>query len=743
MSSGYRGSPLTTSAQSNLSMNSDATDTRKRQNKRDEAIRKKVELELQRKSGKAPSTPTASSRRRKQQHASRGPAATPGTVSALRPLPALTVPQTISVADASQLCAAKRTDCVLVVDEDEHLAGIFTAKDLAFRVVAGGLDARTTPVSEIMTRSPMVTRDTTSATEALNTMVTRGFRHLPVCNEDGDVIGLLDIAKVFYEALEKLERAHGSSQKLYNALEGVQSEWGTGAVGPQQAMLQYIEALRDKMSIPDLSSILDSRTLPCTVSVRTTVREAAKLMKDHHTTAVCVMESSAPASANGGVVQGKIAGIFTSKDVVLRVIAAGLDPKSCSVVRVMTPHPDTAPPTMSIQEALRKMHDGRYLNLPVVDTDTRLVAVVDVLKLTYKTLEQINSMAEESEQGGSGGAGGPMWNRFWNSFGQTGSTGSGSAAGGAGGGDDTESALSGSQRPSEYLNEIPSTPGRHAGGADISSDLHPNDSASAVGAAMHEDAASALGFGISSAGPGGVGAVDDGTYLFKFTTPGRKTHRFQARYDTYDTIREIVGIKLGADDFFATPPRPSPPDAEGESGSGVNGKAAYAQPDPDDFTLAYEDDENDVVLITADGDVQDAVNVARKQGRDRVVLLVQGGRTWEEALAHYAAPSATVPAASSAHGKRRQRDAVDAQLQSVEEEEEREDQADVDGGSPNKPRAIGVAATGSRKSAAGRKEGEDLLFGVLPRDMAMPAAISFLGVAVVAAVVLTRSSSSR
>lgn len=43
----------------------------------------------------------------------------------------------MSVADASQLCAAKRTDCVLVVDEDEGLSGIFTAKDLAFRVSFG------------------------------------------------------------------------------------------------------------------------------------------------------------------------------------------------------------------------------------------------------------------------------------------------------------------------------------------------------------------------------------------------------------------------------------------------------------------------------------------------------------------------------------------------------------------------------------------------------------------------------
>lgn len=341
---GFRGSPA-------------ASDTRKRQSKRDEAIRRKIEGELGRKVGK-PATPTQR-RRGAPERTSRMVAA--GTVSALHPLPALTVPQSISAADASQLCAAKRTDCVLVVDDDEHLAGIFTAKDLAFRIVAGGQDPRTTPVSSIMTPSPMVTRDTTSATEALNTMVVRGFRHLPVCNEEGDVVGLLDIAKVFYEALEKLERAHGSSQKLYNALEGVQSEWGGGAMGPQQAMLQYVESLRERMSMPDLTSILDSRTLPCTVGVRTTVRDAARLMKEHRTTAVCVMESTGGSAASNaecqqGFVTGKIAGIFTSKDIVLRVIAAGLDPKTCSVVRVMTPHPDTVPPTMNIQEALRKMH---------------------------------------------------------------------------------------------------------------------------------------------------------------------------------------------------------------------------------------------------------------------------------------------------------------------------------------------------------------------------------------------------
>ena len=109
-------------------------------------------------------------------------------------------------------------------------------------------------------------------------------------------------------------------------------------------MLQYLTDLRQKMAGPDLSTILESTPPPVLVNVRTTVREAAGLMKDHHTTAVLVMDRE------------RIAGIFTSKDVVLRVIAPGFDPNNTSVIRVMTPHPDTAKEDITIQAALRKMH---------------------------------------------------------------------------------------------------------------------------------------------------------------------------------------------------------------------------------------------------------------------------------------------------------------------------------------------------------------------------------------------------
>lgn len=266
---------------------------------------------------------------------------------ALRPSQALQIKPNTTVAEAAQMMAAKREDCVLVTDDDDRIAGIFTAKDLAFRVVGEGIKARDVTIDKIMTPNPLCAKTDTSATDALDLMVRKGFRHLPVMDENHDISGILDITKCFYDAMEKLERAYSSSRALHSALEGVQAELGSSQ--PQQ-IIQYVETLRQKMSGPTLESVLTGIP-PATVSVRTSVKEAAGIMKQNHTTAVLVQD------------QGAITGIFTSKDVVLRVIAAGLDPSVCSVVRVMTPHPDFAPMDMSIQAALRKMH-GKYPSFP-------------------------------------------------------------------------------------------------------------------------------------------------------------------------------------------------------------------------------------------------------------------------------------------------------------------------------------------------------------------------------------------
>jgi len=271
----------------------------------------------------------------------------------LKPSQALQIKPNTTVAEAAQMMAAKREDCVLVTDDDDRIAGIFTAKDLAFRVVGAGIKARDVTIDQIMTKNPLCAKTDTSATDALDLMVRKGFRHLPVMDEDHNISGVLDITKCFYDAMEKLERAYASSKTLHDALQGVQAELGSSQ--PQQ-IIQYVEALRSKMSGPTLESVLNGLP-PATVSVRTSVKDAATIMKENHTTAVLVQD------------QGAITGIFTSKDVVLRVIAAGLDPANCSVVRVMTPHPDFAPVDMTIQAALRKMHGKLCIRVDIHISD--------------------------------------------------------------------------------------------------------------------------------------------------------------------------------------------------------------------------------------------------------------------------------------------------------------------------------------------------------------------------------------
>ena len=179
------------------------------------------------------------------------------------------------------------------------------------------------------------------------------FLFQPVCNEDGSIVGLLDITKVFRQAVDKVERSSTTSERFYNDVAGVQSELGGITSNPQAtAMPAYVEAWHEKTALPDLTTVMDPRTQPTTVGPKATVREVAKLMQDHRVTTICVMKD-APTGAATNV--PRIAGIFSSKDVVLRVIAAGLDAGRCSVARVMTPHPDTAPPLTTIHDALKKM----------------------------------------------------------------------------------------------------------------------------------------------------------------------------------------------------------------------------------------------------------------------------------------------------------------------------------------------------------------------------------------------------
>jgi CBS domain-containing protein len=127
------------------------------------------------------------------------------------------------------------------------------------------------------------------------------------------------------------------------------------------------------MERPVRSIIEDQK--PVTASADITVAAAARLMKEHRIGAVLVID------------EGRLAGIFTERDALFRVIAEGRDPAKTRVAEVMTANPRTIAPDRPFGHALHLMHEGGFRHVPVVD-DGRPLGVVSARDALGPDLQQ-------------------------------------------------------------------------------------------------------------------------------------------------------------------------------------------------------------------------------------------------------------------------------------------------------------------------------------------------------------------
>ncbi|ORY51409.1 CBS-domain-containing protein [Rhizoclosmatium globosum] len=537
-----------------------------------------------------------------------------GTVESLRPSPAITVIESARIIQACQLMAAKKTDCVLAVNAHGQLSGILTDKDVAYRVVAAGLDVRSTTVAGAMTRDPVAVFASGPRNDALGVMVGRRFRHLPVISTDEDedddddedsdggatnVVGVLDITKCVFDKLDDLAK----KVQMYKAC-----------------------------PVPMVSADAD-------------VVQAAQLMKDRHETGVVVVAEG----PHGLVLQG----ILTTKDIVSRVVAAGLDPSDTAVGDVMTPNPKSAPPSTTILDALKMLYAGHYLHLPVTDGNTP-VGLVDVLTLTMSMLDYMLNTENKDPNTtfNTAEASGPLWNQFWNSTWSTvdSESNAGSEAfsdehpyaqpsrmssvsssyytaqGGAGGTTGTRNSYM--TAPSPYdrsQTSRQSIPAQVRSPQPHSSDFHANNPlANSFGSSGNgelpyrsqtlpsERDRTSHNLSLPShqslppppptaASPTATSVYDDPTRIgIKLSDPKRgKLVRFTLMTPT--TLADLRAIA-----------------------SGRLGVAPTSQ----DLRLSYEDDDGDWVLVSSDADLDDAISMARRLGEklslrvgDDVVLL--------------------------------------------------------------------------------------------------------------------------
>ncbi len=99
-----------------------------------------------------------------------------------------------------------------------------------------------------------------------------------------------------------------------------------------------------------------------------TVRIAAQRMAERNIGAVAVVES------------GKLAGIFSERDIMARVVAKGLNPDDTKVDAVMSKELVVAAPSDDLDQALQKMYAIHARHLPVID-DGKLVGMVSIRDL--------------------------------------------------------------------------------------------------------------------------------------------------------------------------------------------------------------------------------------------------------------------------------------------------------------------------------------------------------------------------
>ncbi|HEY2967040.1 MAG TPA: CBS domain-containing protein [Casimicrobiaceae bacterium] len=128
---------------------------------------------------------------------------------------------------------------------------------------------------------------------------------------------------------------------------------------------------------PIRSVIAKQKILTATAEI--TITDAARLMKKKSVGAVMVVKDN-----------GRLAGIFTERDAVFRVLAEGRDPKTTRLSDVMTPQPQTITPEKPFGHALLMMYESGFRHVPVVE-DGKPVGMVSARDVLGPELQEFES----------------------------------------------------------------------------------------------------------------------------------------------------------------------------------------------------------------------------------------------------------------------------------------------------------------------------------------------------------------
>jgi CBS domain-containing protein len=103
---------------------------------------------------------------------------------------------------------------------------------------------------------------------------------------------------------------------------------------------------------------------PCAIDTDKDVSYAAKMMRDENVGIAPIVEGD------------QLVGVLTDRDIAIKVVAEGKDPKTVRVLEIASTNLVTVDPAQDLDEALRLMAQHQVRRLPVVEEDGKLVGVL-------------------------------------------------------------------------------------------------------------------------------------------------------------------------------------------------------------------------------------------------------------------------------------------------------------------------------------------------------------------------------
>jgi len=135
-----------------------------------------------------------------------------------------------------------------------------------------------------------------------------------------------------------------------------------------------------------MSLLKIAHTPPATVPLTATALEAVQVMAEEGVGAVAVVDD------------GALKGIFTERDVMLRVVLRGRDPKQVRVGEVMTAPVETTTDDAPAEEVLNFMVERHIRHLPIVDTAGKVIGMLSIRNLLETMVEDLRNELHSLDQ---------------------------------------------------------------------------------------------------------------------------------------------------------------------------------------------------------------------------------------------------------------------------------------------------------------------------------------------------------